>query len=149
LLNGLLLNRYLGHVVDRVEPLLPAFSILLILWIITIVVALNADSLLQVGLITLLAVMLHNCCGLGLGFYLSRMLGLNQTWSRTIAIEVGMQNSGLGVALALEFFSATAALPGAIFSIWHNISGSLLAARWRNNPAVSGVIVDGDAADTP
>jgi len=50
--------------------------------------------------------------------------------SHTIAIEVGMQNSGLGVALALQFFSATAALPGALFSVWHNISGSILASHW-------------------
>jgi BASS family bile acid:Na+ symporter len=58
------------------------------------------------------------------------MFGFDLKQSQTIAIEVGMQNSGLAVALALQFFSATAALPGALFSIWHNISGSLLAAAW-------------------
>ena len=57
-------------------------------------------------------------------------MGFDTCQSHTIAIEVGMQNSGLGVALALEFFSATAALPGALFSVWHNISGSLLASQW-------------------
>ena len=73
---------------------------------------------------------LHNSFGLGGGYSLARLLGCSQQQSRTIAIEVGMQNSGLGVALALDFFSATAALPGALFSIWHNVSGSILAAYW-------------------
>ena len=100
--------------------------------IVSIIVALNSDRLLEVGVITLVAVMLHNSIGLIGGFYISRLMGLNLQQSRTISIEVGMQNSGLGVALALEFFSATAALPGALFSIWHNISGSLLASRWSS-----------------
>ena len=103
---------------------------LLILLIIAIVVALNADRLLDVGLITLIAVILHNLSGLAGGYYISRLIGLDIKQSQTIAIEVGMQNSGLGVALATQFFSATAALPGALFSVWHNISGSLLASVW-------------------
>ena len=53
---------------------------------------------------------------------------------RTIAIEVGMQNSGLAVALAAKYFTALAALPGAVFSVWHNISGSLLASIWQSSP---------------
>ena len=94
-------------------------------------VALNSYSLLEVGALTLVvAVVLHNLGGICGGFYLSRLMGFDTRQSHTIAIEVGMQNSGLGVALALEFFSATAALPGALFSVWHNISGSLLASQW-------------------
>ena len=59
-----------------------------------------------------------------------RWLGWDERTARTLAIEVGMQNSGLGVALAVKHFSAAAALPGALFSIWHNLSGSLLAGHW-------------------
>jgi BASS family bile acid:Na+ symporter len=130
---GFLVNLYLGSQVDRMAELLPSIAISGILFIIGIVVALNADNLLSVGLLTLIAVVLHNCCGLMAGFYISRLFGYDLKRSHTIAIEVGMQNSGLGVTLALEFFSATAALPGAIFSIWHNISGSLLASHWGRN----------------
>lgn len=127
---GVLLNHYAGNIVKRVEALLPSLSITIILLIIAIIVALNSGQLLEVGLLTLLAVMLHNLLGLGGGFYISRLFGFDLRQSHTIAIEVGMQNSGLGVALALQFFSATAALPGALFSVWHNISGSILASHW-------------------
>lgn len=129
---GSLLNHFGTDAVAKARPVLPTLSILIILLIIGIVVALNSGRLLEVGLLTLLAVVLHNLGGLAGGFYLSRLLGLDLKQSHTIAIEVGMQNSGLGVALALEFYSATAALPGALFSVWHNISGSLLASVWGN-----------------
>ena len=117
---------------NRVDPFIPTLSVLIIILIIAIVVALNADRLLDVGLITLIAVILHNLSGLAGGYYISRLIGLDIKQSQTVAIEVGMQNSGLGVALATQFFSTTAALPGALFSVWHNISGSLLASMWSN-----------------
>lgn len=129
---GCLLNHFAPGPVATVEPLLPTVAILLILFIISIVVSLNASRLTDIGLLTLLAVVLHNLCGLLGGFYVSRLFGFSLKRSQTIAIEVGMQNSGLGVALALQYFSATAALPGALFSIWHNISGSLLATYWSS-----------------
>lgn len=127
---GFTINHFFQGWVSRVEPTIPTLSVLIILLIIAIVVALNSSRLLDVGLLTLVAVVLHNLSGLAGGFYVSRVFGLNLQQSQTIAIEVGMQNSGLGVALALQFFSATAALPGALFSVWHNISGSLLASLW-------------------
>ncbi len=123
---------FLDDLATRAEPLIPTLSVLIILLIIAIVVALNADRLLDVGMITLIAVVLHNLSGLAGGYYVSRLIGLDIKQSQTIAIEVGMQNSGLGVALATQFFSATAALPGALFSVWHNISGSLIASVWSN-----------------
>ena len=129
-LMGVMLNHLFPAFIRPVTPQLPTLSILIILTIIAIVVALNSDSLLEIGALTLVAVLLHNLGGMCGGFYLSRILGFDTRQSHTIAIEVGMQNSGLGVALALEFFSATAALPGALFSVWHNISGSLLASQW-------------------
>ena len=129
-LMGVTLNHLFPAFIRPLTPQLPTLSILIILIIIAIVVALNSDSLLEIGALTLVAVLLHNLGGMCGGFYLSRILGFDTRQSHTIAIEVGMQNSGLGVALALEFFSATAALPGALFSVWHNISGSLLASKW-------------------
>jgi BASS family bile acid:Na+ symporter len=63
-------------------------------------------------------------------YQLARLAGYPAVICRTLAIEVGMQNSGLSVALAVKYFSATAALPGALFSIWHNLSGALLAGFW-------------------
>jgi len=126
---------FLNDFANKAEPLIPTLSVLTILTIIAIVVALNAERLLDVGLITLIAVILHNLSGLAGGYYISRLIGLDIKQSQTIAIEVGMQNSGLGVALATQFFSATAALPGALFSVWHNISGSLLASVWSRKRA--------------
>lgn len=127
---GFAINSFFQGFVSRVKPLIPTLSVVIILLIIAIVVALNSSRLLDVGALTLIAVVLHNLSGLAGGFYVSRLFGLDLKQSQTIAIEVGMQNSGLGVALALQFFSATAALPGALFSVWHNISGSLLASIW-------------------
>ena len=78
----------------------------------------------------LIAVALHNIIGLFIGYNAAKLLGYDIKERRTLAVEVGMQNSGLAVALAIKHFSATAALPGAIFSIWHNLSGSALAFFW-------------------
>ena len=80
--------------------------------------------------LAVLAVVLHNATGLAAGYGLGRLLTGDERAARTLAIEVGMQNSGLAVALAVKYFAASAALPGALFSIWHNLSGSLLAAYW-------------------
>jgi BASS family bile acid:Na+ symporter len=120
----------LPRVSAALQPVLPLFSVICILLIIGIVVALNAPQLRGVSPLIVLAVILHNALGIAGGFTLSRLFGFDLTQSQTIAIEVGMQNSGLAAALSLQFFSATAALPAAIFSIWHNISGALLAGHW-------------------
>ncbi len=78
-----------------------------------------------------MAVVLHNTIGLFLGFYIARLFRMDISKARAVSIEVGMQNSGLGVALARTHFGALAALPSAMFSVWHNISGSALAWWWR------------------
>jgi BASS family bile acid:Na+ symporter len=127
---GSAINHYAHSAVLRFEPWLPSISIVIVLLIIAIIVALNSQQLLEVGLLTLIAVILHNLLGLTGGFCISRLFGFNLRQSHTIAIEVGMQNSGLGAALALQFFSGAAALPAALFSVWHNISGSILASHW-------------------
>ena len=127
---GVLLNHVAGRMLKPVSAFFPLVSVIAIVFIIAIIVSLNADNFQQIGPAVLIAVMLHNGAGLLLGYYSSRLLGYSPTECRTLAIEVGMQNSGLAVALAIKYFTATAALPGAIFSIWHNLSGSILAGFW-------------------
>lgn len=127
---GVLLNHIAGSKLKSVSAVFPLLSVLAIVFIIAIIVALNAGNFQQIGLMVVIAVILHNGAGLLLGYYTSRLLGYSPTECRTLAIEVGMQNSGLAVALAIKYFSAAAALPGALFSIWHNLSGSLLAGFW-------------------
>lgn len=96
--------------------------------VIAVIVALNAGSIETLGALVLVAVIAHNLIGLSAGYGLTWLATRDSVAARTIAIEVGMQNSGLAVALAQQYFSATAALPGAIFSVWHNLSGAALAA---------------------
>lgn len=127
---GLVLNHLFQRHLKPIQHVFPLLSVSAIVLIIAIIVALNADRLTELSLLLLLAVMLHNLFGLVLGYTLSRVAGYAPRECRTLAIEVGMQNSGLAVALALKYFSPLAALPGALFSIWHNLSGSILAAFW-------------------
>jgi BASS family bile acid:Na+ symporter len=127
---GIVLNTYFGHKLIRLTPILPGISILAIVLIIGIVVALNSDNLAVISGMLIIAVILHNLIGTCTAYTISRRFNYDEKVCRTIAIEVGMQNSGLGVALATQFYSPVAALPGAVFSLWHNLSGSLLAAYW-------------------
>ncbi len=132
---GVVVNSLFGQRLRPVKSLFPLISVMAIVTIIAIIVALNRDNLAGMGLAVAVAVVLHNLIGLSAGYGLPRLLGQEERVCRTLAIEVGMQNSGLGVALAVKYFSAAAALPGAVFSIWHNLSGSLLAAWWSRRIA--------------
>ena len=127
---GVLANHLFGRRLAPVKHAFPLISVMAIAAIIGIIVALNRDSLTTLGTAVAMAVVLHNAAGLAAGYGATRLLGLDKRTARTLAIEVGMQNSGLGVALAVKYFSAAAALPGALFSVWHNLSGSLLASFW-------------------
>jgi len=131
---GVALNTLFSRRLRPFNRLFPLLSMAAIVIIIAIIVALNHANLAQMGPLLLLAVALHNLCGMSCGYALPRLLGHNAITCRTLAIEVGMQNSGLSVALAVKYFGAAAALPGAIFSIWHNLSGSLLATWWAKHP---------------
>lgn len=111
------------------------FSMLAIVFIIAIVVALNNANFADLALPLLLAVMLHNLIGLFSGYWATRWLGYDSLVARTVAIEVGMQNSGLSVALALKFFTPLSALPGALFSLWHNVSGIFFASYFAKKSA--------------
>lgn len=131
---GVVLNTFLGRHIERFKAVFPLLSMLAILLIIAIIVALSQQKIAAMGLLVALAVVLHNLTGLASGYYVTRCLGFDKVTARTIAIEVGMQNSGLGVALATKYFSALTALPSALFSIWHNLSGSVLAGYWSKTP---------------
>ena len=127
---GTAINSAFIHAVDRIRALLPLLSTGAIVLIIAIIVALNRTEIATAGFVICLAVVLHNVSGLGVGYLIPKLLKYDRTTCRTVSIEVGMQNSGLSVALAVQYFSGAAALPGAMFSIWHNLSGSLLATIW-------------------
>lgn len=124
---GVTINVF-GHAwVAKVESGLATLSVITIMVIISIVVAINANSLMDVGIWVVVATLMHNLSGLFLGYLSAFLLGFDRVVCRTIAIEVGMQNSGLATALALKYFGALAALPGAVFSVWLNITGSIFA----------------------
>lgn len=125
------INTVFGQQLKPLQAAFPVISSLAIIVIIAIIAGLNQHNISQLSLPLLGAVVAHNGLGLLFGYVIPKYLNYDQQTCRTVAIEVGMQNSGLSVALAIKYFNATAALPGAIFSIWHNISGSLLASRWR------------------
>ncbi|SQA98248.1 bile acid transporter [Cedecea neteri] len=116
---GLIVHHLFPRLVKRVEPWLPAFSMLCILAIISAVVAGSASHIASVGLVVIVAVILHNTIGLLGGYWGGRLFGFDESTCRTLAIEVGMQNSGLAATLGKIYFSPLAALPGALFSVWH------------------------------
>ena len=130
---GLIIKALWPKFTEKAVDYLPAFSSVAIALIVAIIIAANADKLLAGGLVIVLVVMLHNICGLGVGYLIGRLLGLSEPKKRAISIEVGMQNSGLASSLATLHFAAypLATIPGAIFSVWHNISGAVVAYLYR------------------
>jgi len=128
---GLAVKRLWPRQTSAATDYLPALSSLAICAIVLIVIAANAQKLLSSGFIVILVVVLHNVGGLTIGYTLGRMLRLSDAKRRAISVEVGMQNSGLASSLATLHFAAypMATIPGAVFSVWHNISGALVA-RW-------------------
>lgn len=111
---------------------LPLVSTGAIVLIIAIVVALNQSKLWTNGAIILTAVVLHNLLGFALGYLFAKLFGMNLAKRKAVTLETGMQNSGLGAALAAAHFNPVAAVPSALFSVWHNLSGSVLAAWFRD-----------------
>jgi BASS family bile acid:Na+ symporter len=106
---------------------LPLVSTIAIVLIIAIIVALNRPKLLTNGALIFAAVILHNLFGFALGYLFARLFGMDLAKRKAVMFETGMQNSGLGAALAAAHFSPLAAVPSALFSVWHNLSGSALA----------------------
>ena len=132
---GLLCQRFLPSLTRSVVPYLPAFSSVVIALVVGIIVSHNATRLLVGGMLVILVVMLHNVLGLTIGFLIGRLLKLERAKCVAVSIEVGMQNSGLASSLAVLHFAAypLATIPGAIFSVWHNISGALTAKLYSRD----------------
>lgn len=128
---GFIVQHLLGARVQVAEQVLPLVSVLCIVAIVAGVVAASQAKIAESGLLIMAVVVLHNGFGLALGYLAGRAFGLPLAQRKTLSIEVGMQNSGLGAALANAHFSPLAAVPSALFSVWHNLSGSLLAAIFR------------------
>jgi len=124
---GFLAQKVLPRLVEKTVPALPLVSVVGIVLIVAAVVGASKGAIAQSGLLIFAVVVLHNGLGYLLGFFAAKAFGLNLYKRKALAIEVGMQNSGLGAALATAYFSPVAAVPSAIFSVWHNISGALLA----------------------
>ena len=135
IIGGFLIQHFLPHFTKHAVAYLPAFSSLMIASLVAIIVGHNASKLLTGGTIVVLVVILHNLCGLGTGYFLGYLLRFTHAKRSAISVEVGMQNSGLATSLATIHFSAfpMAAIPGAIFSVWHNISGALVAKVYSMN----------------
>ncbi len=115
---------------EAASELLPLISVVAIVLIVGAVVGASKPKIAESGLLILGVVVLHNTIGYLLGFFTAKFFKLPYDAQKTLSIEVGMQNSGLGAALAAAYFSPLSAVPSAIFSVWHNISGSLLASWW-------------------
>ena len=137
IIGGVVINALFGTVVKKVVVALPLISVFAIISIVTAVVAASAEKIAETALIIFLVVALHNCIGYLVGFLLGKVFGMKLAQKKTLAIEIGMQNSGLAAALAAKLaatgaINPIAAVPGAVFSVWHNISGPILATFFAN-----------------
>ena len=127
---GVTVNRYFQNFTKLITPILPMISTIAIAAIIGIIVSHNADNIISCSMTVAVVVILHNLLGLTLGYAAGRLFGIEDKKRTAIAIEVGMQNSGLATSLAATHFALypMATVPGAIFSVWHNISGSIFVS---------------------
>lgn len=127
---GIIVRLLFQKQVEKSVKALPLISVIGIVAVAAAVVSVNTEEIATTGLLIFSVVMLHNLLGLLIGFLLGKVFRLEYNDQKAISIEVGMQNSGLGSALALAHFAPIAAVPSAIFSVWHNISGPLIATWW-------------------
>ena len=146
---GLVAKRLFPQATERAVRFMPTVSSVVIAVIIAIVVSANAKRLLAGGFAVVFVVMLHNLCGLVLGYLLAAALRLPEPKRRALCIEVGMQNSGLAASLASVHFAAypMAAVPGAIFSMWHNVSGAFVARMFVARDGASNAPASGSGVD--
>lgn len=126
---GVILNKLFSSVTEKLVKVLPLVSVAAIMAIVAAVVSANSSKIMTSGLLIVAVVMLHNVCGYTLGFFIGKLLKLDMAKCKAVAIEVGMQNSGLATSLAGTHFAQypLATIPGAVFSVWHNISGAIFA----------------------
>lgn len=128
---GILLHHFTPKLVDYILPVAPLVSVITIALICASIIGQSAKAILDSGLRLMAAVFLLHAGGFALGYALARSLGFDKAARRTVCIEVGMQNSGLGAVLAKQHFTILAAAPCAISSVFHSIIGSVLAGIWR------------------
>ena len=128
---GIFLNSLSFITIKKIKLCLPLIAVIAIVLIITIIIGSNSAQIFKHGLKIFFIVICHNLLGIFLGFYLCKKMNYGEKIARTLAIEIGMQNSGLATALAIKYFGPLSALAGAFFSIWHNISGPILAYFWK------------------
>ncbi|MBO6259172.1 MAG: bile acid:sodium symporter family protein [Succinivibrio sp.] len=128
IVGGVVLNMLFGRTIARVVVVLPLVSSVAIISIVAAVVAVSQQKIAQTGALIFSVVVLHNFLGYLLGYLLGRVFKMDLAKRKTLSIEIGMQNSGLGVALAMAHFSPLSAVPAAIFSVWHNITGGILSS---------------------
>ena len=126
---GFVINHFFHTFTEAAVEVLPLVSTLAIVAIVAAVVSANSANLMTSGLLIVAVVILHNVLGYALGYVIGKVLKLDETKCRAISIEVGMQNSGLATSLATTHFAQypLATIPGAVFSVWHNVSGAILA----------------------
>jgi len=134
---GLLLRTFFETIVERFMKVIPVVTIIIMIWVIAIVVAVSAPKLMTVALIAFVAVALHNGTGFALGYGISKAIGMAENKARAICFEVGIEMSGLAVVLAMAHLDPLAAVPGAIFSVWHNMIGGLIAGYWAKRPVAT------------
>ncbi len=130
---GFAINKFFPRFTANAVGVLPLVSTLAIVAIVGAVVSANASKLLTCGMVVLCVVVVHNILGYTLGYTAGKVLRMSESKCRTVAIEVGMQNSGLATSLATVHFAQypLATIPGAVFSVWHNVSGAMLASIFR------------------
>ncbi|MBP3869830.1 MAG: bile acid:sodium symporter family protein [Faecalicoccus sp.] len=131
---GFVMNKLLGKFTQKLVTALPLVSTIAICLIVGAVVSHNAEKIFESGLLILIVVILHNLFGYICGFGVGKLFKMPPEKIKALSIEIGMQNSGLATSLAASTFPnlAMATVPGAVFSVWHNISGAILAAIYRN-----------------
>ncbi|MBR5758530.1 MAG: bile acid:sodium symporter family protein, partial [Thermoguttaceae bacterium] len=126
---GFIIDRYWGKYAGRISRILPTISVVAIAMIVASVVSHNSSRIFETGAVVFVVVILHNLLGYVGGYALGKALGVSVSRKKALAVEIGMQNSGLATSLARTSFPTleAATVPGAIFSVWHNISGAILA----------------------
>ena len=130
---GFLINRFWGRFTSKAAEALPLISVAAIALIVASVVSHNAQKIIETGAVVSAVVVLHNLLGYAAGYLLGLLLKLPLSKRKALSVEIGMQNSGLATSLAGTAFPdlSMATVPGAIFSVWHNISGAILASVLR------------------
>jgi BASS family bile acid:Na+ symporter len=141
---GITLRAFFSKQVEKSVQVLPLVSVIAIVAIVAAVVGGNQENIAATGLLIFAVVILHNILGLALGYLTAKIFGLEFKKQKALSMEVGLQNSGLGATLATAHFAPIAAVPSAIFSVWHNISGPILATYWRRKALKEKSSIDQD-----